>query len=129
MNQDQTPYLQARYGTSKPAIARWVTPALLLLLIGGGWLIWSANHFSKPEIHTDTISFSVDSTTQMSLNYFVNVRSVNKSHQCIIIASDYQANTVGQITDLIPAGANNFRRTVHIPTRAPAVSASIEHCH
>ena len=128
MNQDQTPYLQARYGTSKPTIARWVTPALLLFLVGGTWLIWSANHFSKPEILTNTISFSVDSPTQMSLSYFVHVRSAAKTHECIIIASDYQANTVGQITDQIPAGANNFRRTVHIPTRAPAVSASIERC-
>ena len=129
MNQDQTPYLQARYGTSKPKIARWVTPALVLLLVGGAWLIWSANHFSKPEIHTNVISFSIDSPTQMSLTYFVNVRTASKSHECIIIASDYQANTVGQITDQIPAGANNSRRTVHIPTRTSAVSASIERCH
>jgi hypothetical protein len=128
MNQDQTPYLQARYGTSKPAIARWVTPALVLLLVGGTWLIWSANHFSKPEVHANFISFSTDSPTQMSMTYFVHVRSANKSHECTITASDYQANIVGQITDQIPPGANNFRRTVHIPTRAPAVSASIERC-
>ena len=121
-------YLQARYGNSQKSSRRWLIPATIFLIVGGGWLIWSADHYSKPEIRSDLISFSITSPKSVSLRYAVNVRTSDKSHQCILTATDYQANIVGQITDTIPAGANNYTRLVAIPTRAPAVSASIEHC-
>ena len=121
-------YLQERYGNSQRGKRRWLIPAILLLVVGGGWLFWSANHYSRPEIRTDLISFSVANPKSVSLRYFISVRTATRSHQCILIASDYQANTVGQITDTIPAGAHNYTRSVLIPTRTPAVSATIEHC-
>ena len=121
-------YLQNRYGRSKPGERRWLLPALVLLVVGGSWLFWSANHYSKPEIRTQLISFKVVSPTEISLRYSINVRSAKRSHQCILTASDYQANVVGQVTDALPAGANSYTRTVLIPTRTAAVSASIEHC-
>lgn len=121
-------YLQKRYGTSKKAGRRWIIPAAVLLIVGGGWLLWSANHYSRPEIRTDLISFSVARSDSVHLRYFISVRNSNRSHQCILKASDYQANIVGQITDTIPAGAHRYIRTVDIPTRLQAVSASIEHC-
>ncbi len=121
-------YLQERYGKSQNGKRRWLIPATVLLIVGGGWLFWSANHYSRPEIRTNLISFSVANPTSVSLRYFISVRTSGRSHQCILIASDYQANTVGQITDTIPAGAHNYTRTVVIPTRTPAVSATIEHC-
>ena len=121
-------YLQARYGNSQQGGRRWLIPAVILLVVGGGWLLWSANHYSRPEIRTDLISFSVANPKSVTARYFISVRTATRSHQCILIASDYQANTVGQITDTIPAGAHNYTRTVTIPTRVPAVSATIEHC-
>jgi len=121
-------YLQARYGNSQKSTRRWLIPATILLVVGGAWLIWSADHYSKPEIRTDLISFSITSPKSVSLRYAINVRTADKSHQCILTATDYQANIVGQITDTIPAGSNNYTRLVSIPTRTPAVSASIEHC-
>jgi len=121
-------YLQQRYGNSKSARRPWLIPAIIFLVVGGGWLIWSANHFSKPEVSTDLISFSVANPKEVSLRYFINVRTASRSHQCILTASDYQANIVGQITDTIPAGGHNYTRRVMIPVRTAAVSASIEHC-
>jgi Domain of unknown function (DUF4307) len=121
-------YLQQRYGNSQRAQRRWLLPAIISLLIGGGWLIWTANHFSKPEVSTDLISFSVANPQEVSLRYFIKVRTSTRSHECILTASDYQANIVGQITDTIPAGKHDYTRKVVIPTRTEAVSASIEHC-
>ncbi len=121
-------YLHQRYGNSQRAQRRWLLPAIISLLIGGGWLIWTANHFSKPEVSTDLISFSVANPQEVSLRYFIKVRTSTRSHECILTASDYQANIVGQITDTIPAGKHNYTRKVVIPTRIAAVSASIEHC-
>jgi hypothetical protein len=125
---DGDDYLQERYGSSQKSRRSWILPAAILLIVGGGWLIWSANHYSRPEIRTDLISFSVADPKAVHLRYFISVRTANRSHQCILRASDYQANTVGQITDTIPAGGHNYTRNVVIPTRIPAVSATIEHC-
>jgi len=121
-------YLQKRYGNSQSGRPRWILPAVILLVVGGSWLLWSANHYSKPEIRTDLISFKVINPQEISLRYFVSVRSAKRSHQCSLTASDYQANVVGQVTDVLPAGANTFNRTIIIPTRAAAASASISHC-
>ena len=121
-------YLQERYGKSQNSQRRWILPATIFLIVGGGWLIWSADHYSKPEIRTDLISFSITSPSKGSLRYAINVRTASKSHQCVLTATDYQANIVGQITDTIPAGGHNYTRQIVIPTRTPAVSASIEHC-
>jgi hypothetical protein len=132
MDRHSTPYLRARYGIAERTFARrvksWVIAAVALLLIGGAWLIWSADHFAKPEISSTLISFHADNERQISIRYYINVRTASKTHQCVLIASDYQANTVGQVTDLIPAGANSYTRNITIPTRAPAVAASIDHC-
>ena len=132
MDRHSTPYLRARYGIAERTFARrvksWVIAAVALLLIGGAWLIWSADQFAKPEISSTLISFHADNERQISIRYYINVRTASKTHQCVLIASDYQANTVGQVTDLIPAGANSYTRNITIPTRAPAVAASIDHC-
>jgi len=132
MDRHSTPYLRARYGIAERTFARrvksWVIAAVALLLIGGAWLVWSADHFAKPEISSTLITFHAENDKQISIRYYVNVRTASKSHQCILIASDYQANTVGEVTDLIPAGVNSYTRNITIPTRAPAVAASIDHC-
>ena len=121
-------YLHQRYGRSKKGKRPWVAPAIILLVVGGSWLTWSANHYSKPEISTELISFSVTNPQAVSLRYFVKVRTAGRDHQCIITASDYQANIVGQVTDKIPLGAHDYTRTILIPTRTQAVSATIAHC-
>ena len=121
-------YIRERYGISQKTRRPWILPAVLILIFGGGWLIWSADHFSKPEVTTDLVTFTTNNPKAVTVRYFVNVRTSSRSHQCILIASDYQGNTVGEITDVIPSGANNYTRNIVIPTRVPAVSASIEHC-
>jgi hypothetical protein len=120
--------LHQRYGRSQKGKKPWLAPAIILLVVGGSWLVWSANHYSRPEISTELISFSVKNPQAVSLRYFVKVRTAGRSHQCIFTASDYQANIVGQVTDIIPRGAHNYTRTVSIPTRTQAVSATIARC-
>ena len=125
-------YLADRYGREKSlrgaANRRWVIPAIVVFTVGGTWLIWSANHYSKPEISSTLIAFSVSKTDSVSLRYYVHTRTPSKSHSCIVTASDYQGNIVGQITDQLPKGHPDLNRTVSIPIRTAAVSASVEHC-
>ncbi|HEY4898480.1 MAG TPA: DUF4307 domain-containing protein [Candidatus Nanopelagicaceae bacterium] len=121
-------YLRERYGISQKNRKPWILPAVLFLVFGGAWLIWSADHFSKPEVTTDLIAFTTNNPKEVTIRYFINVRTSSRSHQCILTASDYQANIVGQTTDVIPAGVHDYTRNVIIPIRTPAVSVSIEHC-
>lgn len=121
-------YLQQRYGRSQKKRRAWVAPAIVLLVVGGSWLAWSANHYSKPEIAPQLISFSVTNPKAVVLRYSVRIRTATRTHQCIITASDYQANVVGQITDTLPTGGHNYTRRVSIPTRTQAVSATITRC-
>ena len=121
-------YLHQRYGRSRKGKRPWLAPAIVLFVVGGSWLVWSANHYSKPEISSELIAFSVADPKAVSLRYFVTVRTASHSHQCILTASDYQANVVGQITDTIPAGVHKYSRMILIPTRAQAVAAAITRC-
>src|ERR1035437_480260 len=119
MDEHETPkdsknddYLRERYGISQKTRRPWILPAVLILVFGGGWLIWSADHFSKPEVRTDLITFRTSNPKEVTVRYFISVRTAAHSHQCILIASDYQANIVGQFTDVIPAGGHNYMRNV-----------------
>jgi hypothetical protein len=127
-DRSSTPYLRERYGLSRNHRKRWLLPAVLFLLVGGGWLIWSASHYAEPEVSTQILTFKTINSTSISIRYTALFRTSTKAHQCVLIASDYQAITVGQITDTIPAGSHSSLRTILIPTRAPASAASIDHC-
>jgi len=122
------PFLRERYGLRTNRWAPWVVPALVIGLSGGGWLIWSANHYSKPEIRSTLISFTAIDKSSMELRYSLNFRTRGLVHQCQLVARDFQANVVGELTDVIPAGSVTLTRTVRIPTRLLAVNAGIDSC-
>jgi Domain of unknown function (DUF4307) len=125
------PYLRARYGIPEPSHNRykkWFTPALIALVIGGSWLAWSANHYSRPEIRSTLISFQPIDNSHISIRYSVSFRSAEKAHLCQLIARDLAANTVGEITDHFPAGTTSKTLVSVIPTRVAAVNAAISRC-
>ena len=127
-----SPYLRARYGIPEPRNSRykkWFTPALIALVVGGSWLAWSANHYSRPEIRSTLISFHAVDAGHMSVRYSVDFRTKSKAHLCQLIARDFSANTVGEITDHFDAGAFTPVTLVSvIPTRVAAVNAAIIRC-
>lgn len=122
------PFLKERYGIKKSRLAGWVLPALIFGLVGGSWLIWSANHYSKPETRSTLVSFHAVNATTMQIRYSLLLRSRQLSHSCRLAARDYSANIVGEITDLIPSGVSATTRTINIPTRVLAVNAGILGC-
>lgn len=127
----ESPYLRARYGIPEPTNRRyqkWFTPALIALVVGGSWLAWSANHYSRPEIRSTLISFHAVDASHMSVRYSVEFRSKGKAHLCQLIARDFSANTVGEITDHFAAGTSSTTLVSVIPTRVAAVNAAIIRC-
>jgi len=117
--------LSDRYG-QRPM--RWKGLAVVLLIVGGGWLIWAGLHHSRPAITPTLISFSIPSDKAVSLRYSMDRRNPNSVVICTLVAHDFEKNVVGQIDDTFPAGAAHVERTTLIPTRSAAVNASISRC-
>lgn len=117
--------LSDRYG-QRPM--RWKGLAVVLLLVGVGWLIWAGLHHSRPAITPTLISFSIPSDRAISLRYSIDRRDPNSAITCTLVAHDFDKNVVGQIDDSIPAGAAHVEKTTLIPTRSAAVNAAISRC-
>ena len=121
-------YLRVRYGIKESRRPGWLLPALLIAVVGGGWLLWSANHYSTPEIRSTLISFKEISDSEISIRYLLEFKDPAIAHTCLLTAKDYGVNVVGQLTDQIPTGQAKITREVIIPTRLRAVNAGIEKC-
>lgn len=117
--------LSDRYG-ERPV--RWKGLALVLLIVGGGWLIWAGLHHSRPAITPTLISFSVPSDRAISIRYSIDRRNPDAAVICTLVAHDFDKNVVGQIDDSIPAGAAHVEKTTLISTRSAAVNASVSRC-
>lgn len=65
----------------------------------------------------------------MQVRYSISFRTAGKAHLCQLVARDFSANTVGEITDRFPAGIFMPSTIVStIPTRVAAVNAAIIRC-
>jgi hypothetical protein len=107
---------------------RWKGLAVVLLIVGGGWLIWTGLYHSRPAITPTLISFSISSDRAISLRYSIQRRDPKAAIICTLVAHDFEKNVVGQIDDSIPAGAAHIEKTTLIPTRSAAVNAAISRC-
>jgi len=125
---ENDPYLRNRYGIKERRFPKWLVAALAFGIVGGGWLIWTANHFSNPEIRSTLISFKEVDAKSIEIRYSIEIKSLSKQVSCRLTARDYGLNIVGQIDDLIPKGVKSATRIVRIPTRLAAVNAKIESC-
>ncbi|CAB4761791.1 unannotated protein [freshwater metagenome] len=122
------PYLENRYGLSHSRFPKWLVTALVFAIIGSGWLAWSANHYSNPEIRSTLISFREIDSKSIEIRYSLEIANPGIAIICRLSARDYGLNVVGQIDDQIPLGRSKLTRVVQIPTRLAAVNAQIESC-
>ena len=115
-----------RYGVRPQK--RWVTPAIVFALVGGGWLIWAGLHHANPSIRFELISFNVTAEREISIRYTVNRTDPMQVVICTLTASDQDKNVVGQIDDKIAAGTSLTEQTTVIPARTAPVTATIARC-
>jgi len=115
-----------RYGI-KPAHI-WKRYAVAFAIIGGGWLLWAALHQANPVLRSELISFTTDDPRKPVIRFLVERGDGADVVSCTLTARDYEKNVVGQIEEVIPAGARSVQVSVVIPTRAPAVNAGISSC-
>ena len=119
-----------RYGIKKAGGNRYPLIAVSALIVSA-WFIWSGYNAANPEVRYDLISFKNIDDQSISITYSIQARNINIDHSCALIARDLEKNTVGEVSDLMPAGsllAGKNQRTVVISTRLPAVNAGISSC-
>ena len=119
-----------RYGIKPSGNKRYLLTGSLILIVAS-WFIWSGYNAANPAIRSDLISFENVDDQSIAITYSIQVRNKNIDHSCSLIARDFEKNTVGEISDLMPAGslsAGKNQRTIVISTRLPAVNAGISGC-
>lgn len=124
------PRLMQRYGIKKAGGNRYPLIAVSALLVSA-WFIWSGYNAANPEVRSDLISFKNIDDQSISITYSIQARNINIDHSCSLIARDLEKNTVGEVSDQMPArslSAGKNLRTIVISTRLPAVNAGISSC-
>ena len=124
------PALRERYGIKSAKNPRYLLAGILLTVVAA-WFIWSGYNTANPDVRSELISFKVINDQSISITYKITVRDLNEDHSCSVVARDIDKNTIGQVSDLMPAGTvlpGANLRTVEITTRLPAVNAGITSC-
>jgi hypothetical protein len=106
----------------------WVTPAVVIAVIGISWLIWAGLHHSNPNIRASVISFTATTDRAMSIRYEVVRKDIGQVITCTLVARDYDKNVVGQIEDEIGPGLAVVQKNTDIPTRSQGVNADVVAC-
>ena len=117
---------EERYGAAKST--RWPAIALVVAIVGIGWLMWSALYHSNPSLRSQLVSFAITDDRSASVRYFIERADSNQVVVCTLIARDFDKNVVGQIDQEIPAGKSKVELVTVVPTRSKAVNADVSSC-
>ena len=117
---------EERYGATKAT--RWPAVALVVAILGIGWLMWSALYHSNPPLRSQLVSFTITDDRTASVRYFIEREDSNQVVVCTLIARDFDKNVVGQIDQEIPAGKSKVELVTDVPTRSKAVNADVSSC-
>jgi hypothetical protein len=117
---------EERYGAAKST--RWPAIALVVSILGIGWLMWSALYHSNPSLRSQLVSFAITDDRSASVRYFIERADSNQVVVCTLIARDFDKNVVGQIDQEIPAGKSKVELVTVVPTRSEAVNADVSSC-
>jgi hypothetical protein len=125
--QSEKPFnYEERYGVAKAT--RWPAIALVVGVMGIGWLMWSALYHSNPSLRSQLVSFTITDDRAASVRYFIERQDSNQVVVCTLIARDFDKNIVGQIDQEIPAGKSKVELVTAVPTRSEAVNADVSSC-
>jgi hypothetical protein len=125
--QSEKPFnYEERYGVAKAT--RWPAIAVVVGILGIGWLMWSALYHSNPPLRSQLVSFAITDDRSASVRYFIERQDSNQVVVCTLIARDFDKNIVGQIDQEVPAGKSKVELVTEVPTRSEAVNADVSSC-
>jgi hypothetical protein len=117
---------EERYGAAKAT--RWPAIALVVAILGVGWLMWSALYHSNPPLRSQLVSFTITNDREATVRYFIERSDRQQVVVCTLIARDYDKNIVGQIDQEIGAGKSKVELVTVVPTRSESVNADVSSC-
>ena len=117
---------EERYGAAKAM--RWPAIALVVAILGVGWLMWSALYHSNPPLRSQLVSFTITNDREAKVRYFIERSDSQQVVVCTLIARDYDKNIVGQIDHEIGAGKSKVELVTVVPTRSESVNADVSSC-
>ena len=117
---------EERYGAAKAT--RWPAIALVVAILGIGWLMWSALYHSNPPLRSQLVSFTITNDREATVRYFIERGDSQQVVVCTLIARDYDKNIVGQIDQEIGAGKSKVELVTVVPTRSESVNADVSSC-
>ena len=117
---------EERYGAAKAM--RWPAIALVVAILGVGWLMWSALYHSNPPLRSQLVSFTITNDREAKVRYFIERSDSQQVVVCTLIARDYDKNIVGQIDQEIGAGKSKVELVTVVPTRSESVNADVSSC-
>jgi hypothetical protein len=117
---------EERYGAAKAT--RWPAIALVVAILGIGWLMWSALYHSNPPLRSQLVSFTITNDREATVRYFIERSDRQQVVVCTLIARDYDKNIVGQIDQEIGAGKSKVELVTVVPTRSESVNADVSSC-
>ena len=117
---------EERYGAAKAT--RWPAIALVVAILGVGWLLWSALYHSNPPLRSQLVSFTITNDREATVRYFIERSDSQQVVVCTLIARDYDKNIVGQIDQEIGAGKSKVELVTVVPTRSESVNADVSSC-
>lgn len=100
--------------------------ALIISILGIGWLIWAGGFHAKPEIKTTVIAYDAKSPKAIELTFEVSRKDESKVFTCVLTGTDVNHFIVGEIQRKIQPGERLI--TVSIPTRSTAAFAKVVRC-
>jgi hypothetical protein len=118
-----------RYGAPRP----WARPlvvalTVLLVLVGGGWLVWAALFHATPAVSGGLRTFRVLGDGMVSATIDVQ-REPGVGAVCLLEAQATDHSVVGERRVRIPPGpAERLTRTYRIETERPATNAVLDGC-
>ena len=125
--QSEKPFnYEERYGATKAT--RWPAVALVIAILGIGWLMWSALYHSNPPLRSQLVSFTITNDREATVRYFIERSDSQQVVVCTLIARDYDKNIVGQIDQEIGAGKSKVELVTVVPTRSESVNADVSSC-
>ncbi len=121
--------LLRRYPPSRVPKNAWIPVAIVLGLLGGAWLIWSAWVGSHPPVVGQVTAFNVVSDNQVDVSLTVQRTDPAQPATCTIIAQAVSYETVGQLPIAVAPSNNELEHLkVSMRTFKRATSASIQSC-
>ncbi|MGC3952984.1 MAG: DUF4307 domain-containing protein [Propionicimonas sp.] len=121
--------LARRYPTRRSPLADWRLWAVVLGLIGLGWISWVAVNGAVPPVSARVDAFQAVSDTEIEVTVALEREDVGRGARCLVFVQAVSYERVGELELTVPPGGEHHtRQTVTVRTFKRGTSADVEGC-